>query len=325
MHHAVDALLELDERTVRGHVAHLAAHARADGIIVADHVPRIGLKLADAEGDLLLILLDTQHDRVQILPDLENLGRLGDALRPGHFRDMHEPLDTGLDLHEGPVGHEVDDLAPDLGADGELVLDVVPRILGGLFQPEGNPFLLAVDLDDHDLDLLALFEHFARVGNAAPAHVGDMEQAIHAIQIDERSEIGDVLDDAFADLPRLDALQQVAALLVPLFLDELPARQDDVLAVQIDLEDLEIVGLAQILVEVLGRLDVDVRCREEGVDPDADDETPLDLGLDAAGNDRALRTFLENVIPVLLLLRQIVGDDGIAVLVFELLEDHLHG
>jgi len=86
------------------------------------------------------------------------------------------------------------------------------------------------------------------------------------------------------------------------------------------LENLEVVGLADVLVEVLGGLDVDVRRRHEGVDADRDDETALDLGLHAAGGHGALGELGEDVIPVLLLLGLVVGQHGRAGLVLELLD-----
>ena len=41
-----------------------------------------------------------------------------------------------------------------------------------------------------------------------PGHVGDVQQAVDAAQIDERAEFGDVLDDALADLARLDLAEE---------------------------------------------------------------------------------------------------------------------
>ena len=325
VHHAVDALLELDEGTVGGHVAHLAADAGADRVVVADHVPRVGLQLAEAEGDLLVVLLDAEDDRIELLTDLEQLGGLGDALGPGHLGDVDEALDARLELDESAVRDEVDDLAVDLGTDRELAVDFVPRVLGGLLKAEGDPLLVAVDLDDHDLELLALLHHLAGVRNAAPGHVGDVEEAVHAVEVDERAEVGDVLDHALADLAGLDGVKEGAALLRALLLDELAAGEDDVLPLEVDLEDLEVVGLAHVLVEVLGGLDVDVRRRHEGIDADRDDETALDLGLDAAGGDGALGELGEDVVPVLLLFGLVVGQHRRAGLVLELLDHHVDG
>ncbi len=79
------------------------------------------------------------------------------------------------------------------------------------------------------------------------------------------------------------------------------------------------------MIQILGRLDVHVRGRDEGIDADGDDETALDLGLDATGGDGALGELGEDVVPVLLLLGLVVGEDRIALLVFELLDQHLDG
>ena len=39
-----------------------------------------------------------------------------------------------------------------------------------------------------------------RMVDAAPAHVGDVQQAVDAAEVDERAELGDVLDHALAEL-----------------------------------------------------------------------------------------------------------------------------
>jgi hypothetical protein len=155
--------------------------------------------------------------------------------------------------------------------------------------------------------------------------VGDVKETVHAVEVDERTEVGDVLDHALADLTGLDGVEELATLLAALLLDELAAGEDDVLAQLVDLDDLKVVGLADVLIQVLGRLDVHVRGRDEGIDTDGDDEAALDLGLDATGGDGALGELGEDVIPVLLLLGLVVGEDRIALLVFDLLDQHLDG
>ena len=71
MHHTVDTFLEFDEGAVGGHIAHLAVDAGAHRIVVAHHIPRIGLELTEAERDFLLFLLNTEHHGVELLTDLE--------------------------------------------------------------------------------------------------------------------------------------------------------------------------------------------------------------------------------------------------------------
>ena len=83
-----------------------------------------------------------------------------------------------------------------------------------LLEAEGDLLLLLVDVEDVDLDLLVDLDHLVRVVDAAPAHVGDVQQAVDAAEVDERAELGDVLDDALADLARLDLGEELLLLLL---------------------------------------------------------------------------------------------------------------
>ena len=100
----------------------------------------------------------------------------------------------GLEFHERAVRHEVRDLALDLHVHRIFLGDLVPRIHRLLLQAERNALFFAVDVEHEHFDFLANLEHFARVVEAAPAHVGDVEQAVEAVEVDERAEVGDVLD-----------------------------------------------------------------------------------------------------------------------------------
>ncbi len=118
-----------------------------------DLVPWIGFELADAEGDFLLLLVHAKHDGFDFLAQGENVGRTRDALRPGEFGDVNETLDAFFDFHERAVRNEVGDLAFDLRADGEALLDLVPRILLGLLEAEGDALLLLVDVEHDHFEL----------------------------------------------------------------------------------------------------------------------------------------------------------------------------
>ena len=91
-------------------------------------VPWIGFELADAERNFLLFAVDPQHDRLDFLVGLEHVRRLGDALGPGQFGDMHQAFHARLQFHKRAVRHQVDDLALDLRADLILGVDVFPRV-----------------------------------------------------------------------------------------------------------------------------------------------------------------------------------------------------
>src|SRR5262245_30258516 len=127
-----------------------------------------------------------------------------DAPRPAHLADVDQALDPRFELDEGAVAHDVDHLAHDAGADRVFGGDVGPRTGSLLLEPQGDALLFLVHFDDVDLELLVELDNLVRVADAAPAHVGDVEQTVDAAEVDEGAELGDVLDHALADLALLD-------------------------------------------------------------------------------------------------------------------------
>ncbi len=269
VHHAVDALLELDEGAVGGHVADLAANAGADRVVVADHVPRVGLELAQAERDLLLVLLDAEDDRIELLADLEQLGGLGDALCPGHLGDVDQALDARLDLDERAVGDEVDDLA------------VGPwRPTGNLRSISSQGFLV-VCLRPSETRSFSRFTSMIMTSISSPC-----------LSISLGCEMRPQLMSVMWSRPSMpsrsmNAPKSVMFLTTPLrnwpgWMESRRARRLSVrccsissrrertmfFLLEVDLEDLEVVGLADVLVQVLRGLHVDVRGRHERVDAD---------------------------------------------------------
>ena len=233
---------------------------------------------------------------------------------------MDEAFDAAFDLDERAVRHEVDDLAVDLLADGVALLDAFPGVGLGLLEAEGDALALAVDFDDHDGDFFADLDDFARVADAAPGHVGDVQQAVETVEVHERAVVGDVLDDAAADDARLDLFEELATAFAALFFDEFATRDDEVLLLLVDLDDLEVEGLTHEAFKVLRRVDVDLRGGHEGVDADGDDQAALDDGLDATLDDGAFLAIGLDAFPLADLLGAVEGDGRGAVLVFKLLE-----
>src|SRR5678815_5270934 len=113
--------------------------------------------------------------------------------------------------------------------------------------------------------------------NASVRHVGDVKQSVHSAEIDECSEVGDVLDDSLANLILLEVLHQLVALACPLLLEDHSARDDDVAAALVELDDLELEGLTEKLVDVRYATKRDLRSGKECIDAhEIDDDTALD-------------------------------------------------
>src|ERR1700752_2990563 len=98
---------------------------------------------------------------------------------------MDQSLDAFFDLNERTVGHETDDLALDLLTDREALFDTIPRIGLHLLDAEGNAFLFLIDIENLNFHVLADLEHLAGMSQPGPRHVGDVQEAVDAVEIDE--------------------------------------------------------------------------------------------------------------------------------------------
>ena len=122
------------------------------------------------------------------------------------------------------------------------------------------------------------------MADALVADVGDVEQAVDAAEVDEGAVIGDVLDHAVDDLALGQRLDQAGALLGAGLLEDGAARDDDIAAAAVHLEDLEGLGDVHQRPDVADRADVDLAAGQEG---DGAAEVDGEAALDAA-EDHAL-------------------------------------
>src|SRR6185436_4369864 len=164
--------------------------------------------------------------------------------------------------------------------------DVLPRIRAELLQAQRDTRTLAVELEDADVDLVADLDHFRRVLDALPRHVGDVQETIDATEIHERAVVGEVLDRALEHGAFLQVVHERAALGGEFLLDDRATGNDNVVALLVELDDLELERLAFEIGGVTHRTDIDERTREERADVvDLDGEATLDAARDGAGDD----------------------------------------
>jgi hypothetical protein len=172
-----------------------------------------------------------------------------------------------VQLDEGAVVGDRHHLPLHPGAHRILLGDILPGIVLELLHAQRDPLPLPVDVEHLHLDLAADLDQLGRVRHPAVRHVGDVQQAIHPAQVDERPEVGDVLDDPLPDLADLELLHQVLALAGPLGLQDHPAAHHDVAAPLVELDDLEFVALPQQLVDIGHPAQRDLRPGQERVHP----------------------------------------------------------
>ena len=205
-----------------------------------------------------------------------------DPPRPAHFGYMHQPFDARLELYERAVVHDVDDFALDAQIGRVCFGGLLPRTRLELLEAQGDLLALAVDVEDLDFDFLIDRDALAGMVDAVPTHVGDVQQTVDAAQVDERAEIGDVLDHALARLSHLQFLHQQLFGRRPFVLDQLAAGDDDVAAFLVDLEDDRFDFLVDVLADIGRPADVDLRGGQKDRHADVDQHTALDLPHHAA-------------------------------------------
>src|SRR6202165_4051267 len=264
MDHAVDIALEPEEQAELGLVLDLALDRRSDREFFDEHFPGIAHGLLEAERNPALDRIDFENLHFDFLRGRNDLAGVHVLLGPGHLRDVDQAFDARLQFDERAVVGDVGDAAGEARIERILRLDALPRIVQQLLHAERDAVGLVVDLDDLHLHGLADVQHLGRVIDPAPGDIGDMQQAVDAAEIDERTVIGDVLDHAVDDLAFFEILHQFLALFGTGLLEHRAARYHDVAAAAIHLEDLERLRIVHQRRYVADRADIDLRARQEG-------------------------------------------------------------
>ena len=82
MHQAVDVVIEPNERSKAGELGNLALDEVADLVQFSDLVPRVIVKLLDADGDALVFPVDLEHLCLDVHSFFQHLGRVVDPAGP---------------------------------------------------------------------------------------------------------------------------------------------------------------------------------------------------------------------------------------------------
>ena len=158
-----------------------------------------------------------------------------------------------------------------------------------LLDAERHALAFAVELQDPHVDLVADLDDFGRMLDALPCHVGDVQQAVDAAEVDERAVVGQVLDHALDDIAFLEVVEELRALGAVFLLDDRATRHDHVVAALVELDDLEFEFLAFEVARVAHRAHVHERTGQERADVvEFDGESALDAAIDDALDDLAL-------------------------------------
>ena len=135
-----------------------------------------------------------------------------------HLGDVDQTLDALADLRERTERDELGDPAVDQLADFVTVGEDLPWILLRGLERQADPFAVEVHIEHLDRDRIADGDHSTRMIDVLPGQFADVDQAVHAAEVDECTEADDAADDTRADLARLQVGQElVASFLLRLF------------------------------------------------------------------------------------------------------------
>ncbi len=233
----------------------------------------------------------------------------------GQLGDVDQALDALVHADERTERNQLRDLTrndlADLVGTGELL----PRVLLGRLQRQGDTLAVHVDVEDLDGDLLADLDNLGRVVNVLPGQLGNVDQTVDATQVHEGTEVDDRGDDAGADLTLLQGGEERLADLGLGLLEPGTAGQDHVVAVLVQLDDLGLELLAHVGLEVADTAHLDQGGREEAAEADVEDETTLDDLDDGTGDDAVLFLDLLDGAPGTLVLGALLREDQAAFLV----------
>src|SRR3979490_25182 len=324
MHHAVDVSLEPEEQAELGLVLDLAFDRGADREFLDEDFPGIAHGLLEAERNPALDRIDFENLHFDFLRGRNDLAGMHVLLGPRHFRDVDQAFDARLQFDEGAVVGDVGDAAGEARIERIFRLDALPRIVQQLLHAERDAVGFVIDLDDLHLHGLTDGQHLGRVIDPAPGDVGDVQQAVDAAEIHERTVIGDVLDHAVDDLPLFEVLHQFLALFGAGLFAHRAARHHDVAAAAIHLENLERLRIVHQGGHVADRSDIDLRARQEGHGAvEIDGEAALDLIEDDAVHLLVVVERLLELAPAFLAARLVARQDGFAERVLDTVEKHL--
>ena len=198
--------------------------------------------------------------------------------------------------------------------------EVLPRVLLRRLERQGDALAVHVDVEHLDGDLVADLDDLGGVVDVLPGQLGDVDETVDAAEVHERTEVDDRGHDTGADLALAELLEEGRADLGLGLLEPRTARQDHVVAVLVELDDLGLDLLADVRLEVADAAHLDEGGGEEAAQADVEDEPTLDDLDDGAGDDAVLLLDLLDRAPGALVLRALLGQDQAAFLVL-LLED----
>ena len=295
---AVDAAGQPQEHAEVGDRLDLSADLVALVVVHRELFPGIGAALLHAERNAAAVLVDLENHHLDFVAELDNLRGMHVLVGPVHLGHVDQTLYALFDFDKRAVVGQVGHPTEQAGALRVAARQADPGIFAQLLEAKRHTVLFLVELEHFCFDFIADIQHFGRMLDPAPGEVGDVQQAIDAAKVHERAVVRDVLDHTLDHRAFAQGLEQGVAIAEGRGFEHRAAGHHHVVALAVELDDLELHLLAFEGGGVLDRPDVDQRAGQEGTDAiDHDRQAALDLAADDARDQGVLLQRLVEIEP----------------------------
>ena len=193
-------------------------------------IPGIRGELPHSQRDASLLRVHIKNHALDLISNIDQLRGMLHALGPGHLADVNQPFDSLLQLYERAVVGNADHSPGNVRAYRIAVRSIQPRVRSELLESQRNALLVFVKLQHFHLDLIAYVHQVAGMREPPPGHIGNVQQAINAAEVDERAVFSKIFDYSREHRALFQMLQRFGFLLVLFLFQNLLARDDDVAA-----------------------------------------------------------------------------------------------
>ena len=128
-----------------------------------------------------------------------------------HLADVHQTFDTVAHLYESTEWHQLGDPAVDQLANLVRRGEFLPRVLLGGLERQADALALEVDIEHLNGDRVANSDNGTWVVDVLPGQFADVDEAIHAAEIDECTERHDAADNTLTDLAGLQVGEEAVS------------------------------------------------------------------------------------------------------------------
>ncbi len=173
---------------------------------------------------------------------MDDQRRVG-GLRISQLAGVQQCFDTGVEADKGAKLGDAADAALDHLPDMVHLFHARPGIFLQALQAQSDALALGIETEDVHLHLVADVQHLARVIDAVPRQLADMDQTVGATQIDECAKVAQPADHTLTGLALFQLVEQQFLARVAVATLGVTLAEHQTAALAVDLDHLHMHGL----------------------------------------------------------------------------------